>query len=379
MITVIGVDGRPLTEPARRALADAPVVVGGRRNLALVGVAGVELGPLSVLDDLPDGAVVLASGDPGYFGVVRALRERGYQLQVVPATSSVARAFARVGLPWDGALVVSAHGRSLARAANVCRARRAVAVLTGPGSGPAELGAALRGYDRELVVVEDLDGDEALTRVPPEQAADRAWREPNVVLCLGPQTCEQRWLAAEERQPWALPETDFEHRDSMITKAEVRAWVLARLAPGLGGMVWDIGAGSGSVAIECVRLGAAAIAIEQDAATRDVIARNAKAHDVDVRVAADLSGLPAPDAVFVGGGGIAMVQAAVAAAPDRIVVALAAIERVGPVLDLLAGYRTEASMLQASRLIALPDGSHRLAAQNPVVVVSGVATSASRS
>lgn len=90
-------------------------------------------------------AVVLASGDPGFFGIVRALRERGLVPEVQPAVSSVAQAFARAGLPWDDAVVVSAHGRDLRRAVNVCRAYPKVAVLTGPGHGPGEIGAALAG------------------------------------------------------------------------------------------------------------------------------------------------------------------------------------------------------------------------------------------
>ena len=179
MITVIGLDGSPLSRQAAEAVAGATLLVGARRHLAVAdwfleepasatGPDVVVMGPLRpALDALAahDGdAVVLASGDPGFFGIVRALRERGLDCVVLPAVSSVALGFARAGLPWDDAVVVSAHGRELHAAVNVCRAYPKVAVLTGPGQGPAEIGAALAGWPRRLLVAEDLGGaDERIT------------------------------------------------------------------------------------------------------------------------------------------------------------------------------------------------------------------------
>ena len=194
MITVIGLDGSPLSRRAAEAVAGATLLVGGRRHLAAVGATTsprvIVLGPLRpALDALAahDGeAVVLASGDPGFFGIVRALRERGLGCEVLPATSSVTLAFARAGLPWDDAVVVSAHGRELRAAVNVCRAYPKVAVLTGPGQGPAEIGAALACWPRRLLVAEDLGGpDERITDCTPADAAARTWTDPNVVLIPG--------------------------------------------------------------------------------------------------------------------------------------------------------------------------------------------------
>ena len=188
-----------------------------------------------------------------------------------------------------------------------------------------------------------------------------------------------RWLAGHQGAPagWALPEDGFEHRDSMITKAEVRALVLARLGPGPGRTVWDVGAGSGSVAVECARFGAWAVAIESDDAQCARIRRNAAAHGVRLQVVAGrapdvLAGLPAPDAVFAGGGdGDVLAGAVKAGEPDRVVVTLASVDRVRGVTDLLtgAGYTAEGTQLQASRLAELPGGSLRLAAVNPVFVI----------
>ncbi|MGW3634075.1 precorrin-6y C5,15-methyltransferase (decarboxylating) subunit CbiE, partial [Streptomyces sp. NPDC005122] len=204
MITVVGTGtGAPLPPDAEAAVARAGLVVGARRHLAAArlpaGAEQVVLGPLApALDTVEryvamaeenqkEGAedaeggrvVVLASGDPGFFGIVRALAERfgPERLDVRPGVSSVATAFARLGLPWDDAVVVSAHGRDLRTAAHVCRSHPKVAVLTGPGSGPAELGAALthRSGARVLVVASAL-GDparERVERVTPAEAAAR--------------------------------------------------------------------------------------------------------------------------------------------------------------------------------------------------------------
>lgn len=387
MITVLGYDGTELSEQARARVAAAELVVGGARHLAALPGGTPTRVWSSISEDLQallalDGdGVVLASGDPGLFGPVRRLRELTDEVEVVPALSSVQVAFARAGLPWDDAVVVSAHGRSARPALNVCRAHPKVAVLTGPGSGPAVLGAGLAGWERRLFVAERLGtADERCRWVSPEAAAQEAWEDPNVVLVVD-RTRSVRpgmgWLAGRE-QPgeWALPEDAFSHRDAMLTKAEVRALVLARLGPRLGDLVWDIGAGSGSVAVECARLGAAVVAVEQG--SLEHLRANAAAFDVDVRVVhgtapAALDGLPDPDAVFVGGGGASVadiVRAAVDRGPRVVVVALAAVDRVADVRRALSPYQVDGVQLQASRLRALGDATG-LAATNPVFVVWG--------
>ncbi|MEU6802112.1 precorrin-6y C5,15-methyltransferase (decarboxylating) subunit CbiE [Streptomyces neyagawaensis] len=402
MITVIGTGtGAPLPPDAEAVLAGAALVVGGRRHLAAAPLPAtaeqVVLGPLApalqVIEKYRDRrVVVLASGDPGFFGIVRALAERfgADELDVRPGVSSVATAFARLGLPWDDAVVVSAHGRALRTALNVCRARPKTAVLTGPGSGPAELGAGLLDSRRTLVVASAL-GDperERVERVTPAEAAARDWGgEVSVVLCLDETHAVSavRTVAGAPTAPdgWALDEDAFAHRDSMITKFEVRALALARLGPRLGDLVWDVGAGSGSVAVECARLGAAVTAVERTADGAERVRANAAAHGVDVHVvhgaAPDaLAGLPDdPDAVFIGGGGRelpAIVTACARRARRTVVVAMAALDRVPAVREALvaAGLTCDGVLLQASRLAPLPGDVTRLAATNPVFLLWGV-------
>ncbi|MGW2744210.1 precorrin-6y C5,15-methyltransferase (decarboxylating) subunit CbiE [Streptomyces sp. NPDC001450] len=401
MITVVGTGtGAPV--PAD-VLAGAALVVGGRRHLDAVrlpeGAERIVLGPLApALETIAEYAgkelpvVVLASGDPGFFGIVRALAERfgAGLLDVRPGVSSVATAFARIGLPWDDAVVVSAHGRDLRTAVNVCRAHPKVAVLTGPGAGPAELGAAL-GEGRVLVVASAL-GDperERVERVTPAEAAAKDWGSAvSVVLCLDETRAlgGLRTVAGVPARPdrWALDESEFAHRDSMITKFEVRALALARLGPRLGDLVWDVGAGSGSVAVECARLGAAVVAVEKTPDGAERIHANARAHGVDVRVvhgsAPDaLAELDDPDAVFVGGGGRelpAVVGACARRARRTVVVAMAALDRVPAAREALtsAGLACDGVLLQSSRLAPLPGDVTRLAATNPVFLLWGVRT-----
>ena len=331
--------------------------------------------------------VVLASGDPGFFGILRLLGERfGVEnLRVFPSVPSVALAFARVGLPWDDAITVSAHGRDPRRAVNVCRAHPKVAVLTSAEFGPAELARELEGWGCAFFVAEKLgEPDERTFYGDAAAVMSEEWRDPNVVLVVDEaRTVGGRsWISGSFESPgrWALSEDAFEHRSGMITKPETRALVLACLGPGPGDLVWDVGAGSGSVAIECARLGAAAIAIERDPESCTRIRKNAARHDAYVRViegeaAEALHGLPDPDAVFVGGSGDnfeEIVKLCAVQVRRSVVLALITLERVVPAGKILedCGMEVETTFLQASRITGI-GALHRLAAETPVFIVSG--------
>ena len=394
-ITVVGLDGRPLGEEVERLLQDARLVVGGGRHLESLGVGDgrvvVWQGDLSEafarIEGTDGPVVVLASGDPGFFGIVRLLGGRfgRENLCVLPGLSSVALAFARVGLSWDDAVTVSAHGRDPRRAVNVCRAHPKVAVLTSPGFGPAEIAETLGGLDRTFVVAEKLgEPDERVFHGDTGTVAGMNWEDPNVVLVLdeGRMSGDKGWISSgiQGRGRWALTEEEFEHRSGMITKSATRAFVLSRLGPGPGDLVWDVGAGSGSVAIECACLGAAAIAIERDPESCVHIRRNAERHNAHVQLvqgaAPDaLHDLPEPDAIFVGGTGGAfeeIIKLSAVRARRVVVLALVTLERVVPAAQLLedCGLEVETIFQQISRMKGV-GGLHRLAAESAVFVVSG--------
>ncbi|GAA3725010.1 precorrin-6y C5,15-methyltransferase (decarboxylating) subunit CbiE [Salinactinospora qingdaonensis] len=416
MITVIGLDGGPLAPEAQAALAEATCVVGAARHIDAVAVPErarrLTLGRLDVavaeVVAATGPVVVLASGDPGFFGIVRALRAAGAHPRVLPAVSSVALAFARIGLTWDDALVVSAHGRndsgrSARRALAAALGHSKAAILTAPGHAePEAFLPALGDAGRDVYVAECLGTpQERVTHVAAgadlpaagpgtsatEESPPGAWRHPNVVLAVRPDrriAPAMGWLPGHQGAPdgWALPPERFEHRASMITKPEVRAVALARLAPRPGTVVWDIGAGSGSVAVECARFGARAIAFERNDDDCARIRANAATHGMEVEVRpgdapTQIRTAPPPlppDAVFIGGGGTEAVTAVLTAGrPARVVIALAALDRVRPAYDVLIehDYEVAGTQLHASRLAALPDGSLRLAATNPVTLLWG--------
>lgn len=193
MIIVHGLLGAPGPELVADAAA-ADWVVGGRRHLDILGVDDarrITLGALRVACDtiatLPKTAtiVVVASGDPLYFGVVRSLRERGLRCRVRTAPSSIATAFAAVGLPWDDAVVVSVHGRPLAPALDLARAYPKVAVFTSADNGIRQLAAGLSGTPRWYVLAERLgESDEQVRILDAATAAATEPVEPNVVLVL---------------------------------------------------------------------------------------------------------------------------------------------------------------------------------------------------
>jgi precorrin-6Y C5,15-methyltransferase (decarboxylating) len=390
-ITVIGFDGGPLRAEARAALAGAVRVAGVARHLGALPVpAGAERVDLAKVgaaldavtrDDRP--SVVVASGDPGFFGIVRALRARGVAPYIIPAVSSVARAFAAVGMTWDDALVISAHGRDPRRALAAALAAPKCAILTAPGTAePGSFTGPLRAAGRRVHVAERLGTpDERVTEIT-SGGPPRTHAHPNVVIADDPArpAAGPGWLAGHQGAPdgWALPEPAFDHRDGQITKSEVRAVALARLAPRPGVTVWDVGAGSGSVAVECARFGARAIAIDRDPAQCARVRANAARHAVHVQVehrtAPDgLADLPDPDAVFAGGGDAPVLAAVLARTPARVVVALASVDRVRPVRDALraAGYEPDGCQLQSARLADLPNGSIRLTPTNPVTLIWG--------
>ncbi|MER6626815.1 precorrin-6y C5,15-methyltransferase (decarboxylating) subunit CbiE [Streptomyces sp. NPDC000987] len=375
-VTVIGWDGSPPTAAARAALGAATLVAGAAHHLALPEVPPaaerIRLGSLALaarrIAAHRGTAVVFADGDPGFFGVVRTLRapEFGLEVEVVPAVSSVAAAFARAGMPWDDAQVVVAHRRTLRRAVNVCRAHTKVAVLTSPGAGPAELGLLLDGVHRTFVICEELGTErEQVTVVTSDKAADHTWRDPNVVIVIGGPVqpgapAEGGWIAGRDPSAgprgWTQPGETYGPLGEGETDL-LRAAQLARLGPRVGDLVWDIGCGSGAFAAEAARAGAAVIAVDRDVeacgrteiAARRFGVQPQIVHGTAPRV---LERLPEPDVVRVGGGGAAVVSAVADRRPLRIVTHAAtrdAAELVGR--DLTEhGYRVECALLQSVEL-----------------------------
>jgi precorrin-6B C5,15-methyltransferase / cobalt-precorrin-6B C5,C15-methyltransferase len=316
----IGADGwAGLSPRSQAAIEQAGVVVGGPRQLGLLpdSVPGRRIPlPSPLLPGLPEllgdaplaggGLVVLASGDPMFYGIgstlVRLLGPE--RVRVLPHPSSVSLAAARLGWPLDDVDVVSLVGRPLELLRPALQPGRRVLALTAEPSAAAAIRALLgpRGFGGSPVtVLADLGG--------PTEAVGPADGQPHSRLAIVAIECRLDPQAAPLPRSPGLPDDAFE-RDGQITKREIRALALAALAPVPGQLLWDVGAGSGSIGIEWMRTHPAsrAIAVEPRADRRDRIIRNAAALGVPGLVVVAgaapeaLAGLPRPDAVFIGGG-----------------------------------------------------------------------------
>ncbi|MGN6694972.1 MAG: precorrin-6y C5,15-methyltransferase (decarboxylating) subunit CbiE [Aquihabitans sp.] len=390
-IAVIGLHGgEAFGRAAVGALSTADVVVAAPRHRGQIELGSpqehIELsGPLhAVLDQVAERVdagrtvAVVASGDPGFFGIVRMLGERfgSDRLVVHPAPSSVALAFGRIGTNWDDAVVVSAHGRPIDAAVEAVARFPKVAVLTAPQHSPELLGKALvaGGAPARLVAVATRLGEagESVTRTDLDGLASGTFDPMSVVVFLHPDAADG---AASETLTWGLSEQEFAHRGGLITKSEVRAVALGKLALPRHGVLWDVGAGSGSVGIECARLSPRlrVIAVERNEEDAERIRANAKRHGVGIEVVAGsapaaFDGLPAPDRVFVGGGGTDVVRAAFDALRPggTLVTTHVLVDRAVAAWGLLGN----TVQVATSRAVPIADG-FRLDAQNPVFVSWG--------
>jgi precorrin-6B C5,15-methyltransferase / cobalt-precorrin-6B C5,C15-methyltransferase len=324
-VTVVGIgaDGwAGLAPPGRDAVLAAEVLVGSGRQLDLIppdATADRVSWPSPLLPALPGllgdhadrNLCVLASGDPMCFGIGGTIaRLTGPEsLRVVPHPSAVSLACARLGWPVEETEVVSVVGRPLEALHTRIHPGRRLLVLSADGRSPAAVAGLLtrRGYgESPLTVLENLSGP-AERRVSATAAAfpagDHAPLNVVAVECVaGPD-------AALLPTVPGLPDDAYDN-DGQLTKREIRAITLARLAPVPGQLLWDVGAGAGSIAIEWMRAhpSCAAVAIEADDGRAARLTRNAAALGVPTLLVvpgaapAALDALDAPDAIFIGGG-----------------------------------------------------------------------------
>ena len=321
-LTVVGIgeDGfKGLGKLARRALLGATRIVGSQRQLDLLPVcirgerqlwpSPFSLEPLLAQRGEP--VCVLASGDPMFFGVGASLARQipGDEMLVLPTSSSCALAAARMGWPLQDTVTVSLVARPVAAINAQLFSGVRLLVLSNDRHSPAAVAALLRerGFGPSRLTVLEHLGGEAERRI---EGIASDWTDPALadlnliaIECLAePATPRLSRLAG-------LPDSAFQH-DGQLTKRDVRAVTLARLAPTPGELLWDVGAGSGSIGIEWMRAhpSCRALAIETDAGRQALIERNRDTLGVPglrlIRGSAPaaLAGLERPDAIFIGGG-----------------------------------------------------------------------------
>ena len=324
-LTLIGIgeDGPAgLGDEAKRLIASAPVVFGGARHIELMrplitGEAQTWLSPFeksveAVLTRRGTPIVVLASGDPFFYGVGATLSRHipASEMTVIPAPSSFSLAASRLGWPLQDVTILSLHGRPIDLIRPHLHPGRKILALTSDGKGPADLASLLlaSGFGPStLTVLEALDGPHE--KISRQKAADFALADISDLNICGMEV-EADEGARILPVSAGLADELFEH-DGQITKREIRAMTLSALAPRRDELLWDIGAGSGSIGIEWMLADPSlrAIAIEASSERVARIRRNAGNFGVpgltiiEGKAPGALASLPTPNAIFIGGGG----------------------------------------------------------------------------
>ena len=394
----IGMSYKDLTTRQLEIIDRADVLVGGKRLLDLFKQFPAR--KKSIGKDI-DGivnfvrkemrtnrVVVLASGDPMFFGIGRRLvSELGHRHTVVyPNVSSVAVAFARIREPWDDARVISLHGRKNEHLLfKALEEDGKIAVLTDNKHNPAWLAGRLlaKQFTNYKICVFEALGDETekVGWYTLAQAAGLEFGVPNMVIL------KRSSADREEKSPLNLgaPDNWYDHEKGLVTKSEIRAITLSKLRLSTGHVLWDLGAGSGSVAVEAgliIKKGKI-IAVEKNPKRVAQIKNNQKKFGVgnlevlQAELPEGLDKLPRPDRVFIGGGGRQLKSIVTAAAqylkPGGVMVVntvlIPNVETARVTLDSL-DFNTEIIQIQISRSRPMP-WAERLEALNPVWIISG--------
>ena len=380
-----------MTAECAAALRNARCILGAKRLLEhlprgctdnrIAAVRAQEL--LDAILGQQGGCVVVFSGDAGFYsgarGLLPLLAQRGIPVQVLPGVSSVQLFAARLGRPWQDWELVSAHGVDCNVIGAVSRGKPAF-FLTGGALGPGELCRMLADAglgSLSVAVGENLSGpEEKITTSTAAELAGRSFASLSVLLA-------EPAPRFERRSP-GLPDGMFVRGQAPMTKQEVRAAALAKLGVGPSDVLWDVGAGTGSVSVE-LALSAPegqVFAVECDGEACALIRENRGKFSawnlqlVEGKAPQALAGLPAPDAVFIGGtkGGMEDIVGQVLAKNEnaRICISAIALETLSAAVTALEKHGLEADVAQIAVSRTRPAGKlHLLMANNPTFLITG--------
>lgn len=335
MIYIIGmgVEGKSsLSQKALHIIEKADLLVGGKRHLICFPefkrkkiIIGSNLN--EVINHIQKGSrkniVVLATGDPNFFGIADFLiRNLGKnKVEIIPNVSAMQEAFARIKENWNDAKLLTAHGRSVDTDEII--GRKKVCIFTDPENTPAKIAKAL--LDKNIknytaYVCEDLGTEkEKITQGTLSQISKKKFSPLNVMILIRGQGVKgsrgqgfnPRTLEPLNPPFFGIPDSEFSHSNGMITKQEIRVISLSKLKLKNDSIVWDIGAGSGSLSIEAALFArnGMVFAVEKEKKRITHIEKNKKKfltanlEIINKNAPAGLKALPSPDAVFIGGGG----------------------------------------------------------------------------
>jgi precorrin-6Y C5,15-methyltransferase (decarboxylating) len=384
---------------SRRALelvSQANILIGGARQLALFSdfsgktlEIGSNLAPVVEWLQKEEGpAVVLASGDPLFFGIGRYLLRNlpDADLEFVPNVSSVQYAFAKIREPWDDAVSVSTHGRGMKGAVDQVVAHDKVAILTDEVNTPQAIARDLieRGRDGYTAYLcENLGtAEESIVKTDLRGLLNLPTAPLNVLILI-----KEYDAGGDGTGPClGIPDEDFATVKKLITREEVRAVSLAKLRLRHDMTLWDIGAGSGSVSIEADNLmpNGQVFAVERNPQCLTYLKENLKKFNarnitpVEEAAPACFDDLPDPDRVFVGGSGghlWKILEAAGGRLPTggRIVLNAATLDTLTAATEFFenAGYELEVTAVNISRTMPLTDYK-MFEAYNPVFILAAV-------
>jgi precorrin-6Y C5,15-methyltransferase (decarboxylating) len=400
-VAIIGMGLSPedLTTRHLKMIESADILVGGQRLLDYFKETSarkqvIDKNIAKAVEFIKDrmetrSVVVLASGDPLFFGIgsilVKALGPEN--VAIYPNISSIAAAFARIKEPWSQVRVVSLHGRkndwAVFKALNEATA---VAVFTDPVRNPAWIAKRLVAEDYaniKICVLESLGTDaERYNWYSLAQASEMTFSEPNLVVLK--RNDQEQEMKITPRL--GIPDNYFVHQKGLITKSEIRAISLSKLQLLPDHVLWDLGAGSGSVSVEAALLARRGkiIAVEKNLARIEQIKINMNQFgitnmEVVQAVLPDgLAGLPQPDRIFIGGGGrnlakIIKVAVGFLKINGIVVINTVLMPNVLKAMETLETLGLKTSMVQAqvSHSRKMP-WAERLEAQNPVWIISGL-------
>jgi precorrin-6Y C5,15-methyltransferase (decarboxylating) len=399
-VLVIGVGGdgpAGLTPELRKRIARAELLIGGERLLAHwpdhpAEKVAIKANVPALIERLrrrgEARTVVLASGDPGFYGIAETLLRHlpPEELEIVPHVGALQLAFARAGIGWSDAILTSAHARPLAEVVGWARRAPRIGILTGREHTPSAIAETLleAGIDDcRAIVAENLGRpDERIVDTRLAALPGSSFAPLNVLLLIR----DADWRP----QPIIAPRPDeaYAHRGGLITKADVRALSLTRLALSETDTAWDVGAGSGAVSIEMAQIAwrGRVFAVEKDAENLGYIRENVVRFGalnvavVEGRAPAALEGLPRPSAVFVGGTGGALEPIlshidSAARRGCRVVMNLATLENLHQAMDVMdaLGWTPQVSQVNVAHGRAIA-GRTRLAPLNPVFILKGEVT-----
>jgi precorrin-6Y C5,15-methyltransferase (decarboxylating) len=400
-VTIIGM-GMTIEDLTARHLEiidTADILVGGKRLLDLFKESRARK---KVIGRDIDGAVnfvrqemkkqmvvVLASGDPMFFGIGKRMVDAigANNTLIYPNISSVSAVFARIKEPWDDVRVISLHGRkNMRRLLKALEEENKIAVFTDPKNNPAWLAVRLlenQFLNYKICVLETLGSDaEKVNWYTLAEAASMKFADPNmVVLSRSPLARKDK-----ERLYLGAPDSWYDHQKGLITKPEIRAISLSKLRLASDHILWDLGAGSGSVAAEASLLikKGKIFAVEKESERVAQIKNNKKRFGIgnlkaiQAELPQGLEELPRPDRIFIGGGGRQLKSIITAAArylkPKGVMVIntvlIPNVETARGTLEKL-DFETEVIQAQINRSRQMP-WAERLEAQNPVWIVTGM-------